>query len=241
MASTTTNLALTKPAGGESYNVDTWNTNMQKIDDFAGECKNAQLGSAATVSALATILDSALVAMPSNGVKAFQINFTAVDSPFTQATYICTLYKTTTNTTNSHAIFRRVDQPVVVSGARNTNGWSFSELAVCRKAITYYSLIDRVQISKTATDYNFYGGRSLATYPTISIQPIIGGYFRQGLVIPRNHFNNAIVGKFSLTYPSGGENVEIVLNYVSDTKINMKYNATGTFTVEMIIDGLANG
>ena len=96
-------------------------------------------------------------------------------------------------------------------------------------------------LSKIATDYTFYNNRSLATYPTISIQPIIGGYFRQGLVIPRNHFNSASNGKFSLTYPSGGENVEIVIAYVDDDKINMKYNATGNFNVEMIIDGLVNG
>lgn len=107
--------------------------------------------------------------------------------------------------------------------------------------ISYFSLIDRVTLSKNATDYTFYNGRSLATYPTISIQPIIGGYFRQGVVIPRVHFNNPATGRFSLGYYSGGEQVEIVIAYVDDDKINMKYNATGTFTVEMIIDGLVNG
>lgn len=30
---TTSHYGLTKPAGSESYAVDTWNTNMQKIDD----------------------------------------------------------------------------------------------------------------------------------------------------------------------------------------------------------------
>ena len=36
MASTTTNLGLTKPASGEAYNLDVFNQNFQKIDDFAG-------------------------------------------------------------------------------------------------------------------------------------------------------------------------------------------------------------
>lgn len=35
MASTTSALALTKPANGENYSLDVWNGNMQKIDDFA--------------------------------------------------------------------------------------------------------------------------------------------------------------------------------------------------------------
>lgn len=33
MASTTSNLGLTKPAAGEGYSLDVWNENMQKIDD----------------------------------------------------------------------------------------------------------------------------------------------------------------------------------------------------------------
>ena len=33
MASTTSNLGLTKPANGENYSLDVWNQNMQKIDD----------------------------------------------------------------------------------------------------------------------------------------------------------------------------------------------------------------
>ena len=40
MASTTTNLELTKPANGENYSLDVWNANMQKIDDFAGKLPN---------------------------------------------------------------------------------------------------------------------------------------------------------------------------------------------------------
>lgn len=132
MASTTTHLGLTKPASGEGYNIDVVNGNTQKIDDFAGECLNRNLGSVSTVSALSALLDTALAAMPSNGVKAFSLNFTAVDSPFTQATYLCTLYKTTTNTTYAQAVFRRVDQPVVIDAARNSNGWSYVLLQVSK-------------------------------------------------------------------------------------------------------------
>lgn len=33
MASTTSNIGLTKPASGESYSLDVWSNNMQKIDD----------------------------------------------------------------------------------------------------------------------------------------------------------------------------------------------------------------
>ena len=34
MASSTSHMNLTKPANSENYSVDTWNQNMQKIDDF---------------------------------------------------------------------------------------------------------------------------------------------------------------------------------------------------------------
>lgn len=40
MASYTTKLNLKKPAGGESYSVDDWNSNMQKIDDSAVDLEN---------------------------------------------------------------------------------------------------------------------------------------------------------------------------------------------------------
>lgn len=39
MASSTTNLSLTKPASNENYSLDVWNQNFQKIDDFAGTVK----------------------------------------------------------------------------------------------------------------------------------------------------------------------------------------------------------
>lgn len=35
MSTTTSRLGLTKPASGENYSLDVWNTNMQKIDDEA--------------------------------------------------------------------------------------------------------------------------------------------------------------------------------------------------------------
>lgn len=36
MASSTTNIGLTKPAASENYSVDVWNTNMDKIDTAIG-------------------------------------------------------------------------------------------------------------------------------------------------------------------------------------------------------------
>lgn len=130
MASSTTNLGLLKPDPAENWSVDNhFNTNMQKIDEFAGEMQNKLVISASSINALKNALDSALAAMPNSGVKAFQVNFTVVEAPFTQASYLCTLYKSASNVTYAVATFRRIDQPIVIDGARNTNGWSFNSLS----------------------------------------------------------------------------------------------------------------
>lgn len=124
MASTTTNLGLTKPASGEAYSIDVVNGNTQKIDDFAGECLNATMGGVASINALKTLLDSLLVAMPANGNKSFQFNFTSTEYPFTQSTYMCTLYKSQNNTTFATAEFRRIDRVSIITASRNSNGWT---------------------------------------------------------------------------------------------------------------------
>lgn len=130
MSQNTDNLALTKQDANENFSRSILNANWDKVDAFAGELRNTSTGGHASLSALADMLDSMLSSMPTNGVNSFTMNFTAVDAPFTQATYFGTLYKVSTNLTYSSAVFRRVDQPVVIEGARNTNGWSFQQLAL---------------------------------------------------------------------------------------------------------------
>ena len=44
MATTTTNLGLTKPAGSEGYSVDVWNGNMDKIDTAVGKTNKSISG-----------------------------------------------------------------------------------------------------------------------------------------------------------------------------------------------------
>ena len=130
MSQNTDNIALTKQDANENFSRSILNANWDKVDAFAGECINKVQSGVSSISALSNLLDSLLSAMPSNGVKAFQFGFSAVESPFTQATYFGTLYKSGTGTTYSSAVFRRCDQPVTISGARNTNGWSFQQLAL---------------------------------------------------------------------------------------------------------------
>lgn len=227
MASNTTNLALVKQANSENWSNDIHNANLEKIDEAFARYVSPQSGASDLNDCKEPGFYRSSPTTSNNPVSGY---FAIVVAPFVENRDVAQIAMEV----NTNRMFVRT--------LHDTSAWTaWKELTNKNAPISYYSLIDRVALSKTATDYTFYNNRSLATYPTISIQPIIGGYFRQGLVIPRNHFNSASNGKFSLTYPSGGENVEIVLNYVNDTKINMKYNATGTFNVEMIIDGLVNG
>ena len=143
MSQNTDNIALTKQDANENFSRSILNANWDKVDAFAGECINKVQSGVSSISALSNLLDSLLSAMPSNGVKAFQFGFSAVESPFTQATYFGTLYKSGTGTTYSSAVFRRCDQPVTISGARNTNGWSFQQLALnSQLAQSYYDMKD---------------------------------------------------------------------------------------------------
>lgn len=130
MASNTTNLGLRKPAVSENWSVqDDFNANMDRIDSFVGDCVNANQGGVSSASGLSDLLDSMLSSLRYNGVKAFQMNVATSFSYFSVATYICTLYKSTSNTTYATATFRRIDQPIVIDGARNANGWSFNSLS----------------------------------------------------------------------------------------------------------------
>ena len=129
MSSSSTNLNLTLPAGGERLSLNILNENWGKLDDFAGEHLNKVQTGVASKAALASLLDSLLASMPANGVKSFQFGFTTVEAPFTQTTYFGTLYKSGTDTTYAAVSFRRRDQPVSVDGARNTNGWIFNSLS----------------------------------------------------------------------------------------------------------------
>ena len=108
---------------------------------------------------------------------------------------------------------------------------------MARGVIDYEPLIDNVLISKTETVYTFSSSRKLSDYSVISIQVQIGDYYRHGITIPVANMNSAADGMFSITNYSGVEWVETVLYYYSDTQIKMKYNASGTFTMHVNIDG----
>ena len=62
-----------------------------------------------------------------------------------------------------------------------------------------------------------------------------GDYYRNGTVTYSGRF---IGGKFSLNHYSGGEQVEIVIQDVTNTSVAMKYNATGTFDIAVGIFGM---
>lgn len=124
MASTyTSKLNLEKPDGDDDISVLAINGNSDKIEAFAGNLITENHGAVSSLSGLSTILDNILINLASNQMKAFQINFTTDVLPFKAATYLCMLYKSGTNTTYSHATFRRVDESAVVIGTRNSNGW----------------------------------------------------------------------------------------------------------------------
>lgn len=145
MASTTSKLGLTKPASGEAYSLDVVNTNMQKIDDFAGSIINENKGSIASESALSALLDTILQGLPNNYQKTFQISMSDNFSPFAAATYVCTLYKFGNDTTYAHAIIRRADAPYVFSASRNPNGWSYEKL----QAQTWIDISSQFTVNST--------------------------------------------------------------------------------------------
>ena len=102
---------------------------------------------------------------------------------------------------------------------------------------SYNVLIDTVQISQTATVYTLYGARKFSDYMVLYITPMIGFYFRPGCVIPRSSFAANGNGT-SFNYTSGGINIEVVIKYVSDTQVNMKYNASDTRDVRIYLGAL---
>ena len=102
---------------------------------------------------------------------------------------------------------------------------------------SYNVLIDTVQISQTATNYTLYGSRKFSDYSVLYIIPMIGYYFRPGCVIPRSSFAGNGSGT-SFNYTSGGINVEVVIKYVSDTQVSMKYNASSERDVRIYLGAL---
>lgn len=102
---------------------------------------------------------------------------------------------------------------------------------------SYNVLIDTVQISQTATNYTLYGSRKFSNYSILYITPMIEFYFRPGCVIPRSSFAGNGNGT-SFTYTSGGISVEVVVKYVSDTQVSMKYNASSARDVRIYLGAL---
>lgn len=102
---------------------------------------------------------------------------------------------------------------------------------------SYNVLIDTVQISQIETVYTLYGSRKFSNYSVLYITPMVEGYFRPGCVIPRSSFAGNGNGT-SFTYPSGGINVEVVIKYLSDTQVKMKYNASSARDVRIYLGAL---
>lgn len=150
MASNTTNLDLVKQANNENWSNDIHNANLEKLDAFAGDCTNKNLGSFASLSALATILDTALASMRSSGVKAFQVNCTTASAPFKVLTYLCTLYKSGTNTTFAHATFRSISSSEVIIARRTGNGWGEWQQLVTGGSVLRFANITWEGTSATA-------------------------------------------------------------------------------------------
>lgn len=99
---------------------------------------------------------------------------------------------------------------------------------------SYNTLVDVVQITQNATNYTLYGNRKFSDYNLLYITPMVESYFRPGCVIPRSSFAGNGNGT-SFTCPSGGIDVEVVIKYVSDTQVSMKYNASSTRDVRIYL------
>ena len=102
---------------------------------------------------------------------------------------------------------------------------------------SYNTLIDVVQISQTATNYTLYDSRKFSDYNILYITPMVESYIRTGCVIPRSSFAGNGNGT-SFNYSSGGINVEVVIKYVSDTQVSMKYNASSARNVRIYLGAL---
>ena len=104
---------------------------------------------------------------------------------------------------------------------------------------SYNSLIIQTPINGTETVYNTYQGRKFSDFTVIFITVIIGNYIRENVIIPRSTFTGYANTGTSLNYTTGGNNVEIVIKYNSDTSVKMKYNSSASPSVEVRIDALA--
>ena len=103
--------------------------------------------------------------------------------------------------------------------------------------VSYDTLLDSQAVSKTLTTYTLANGRSLSNYDTLMFQVKIGNYWRKGLTIPVSRFSGAYY-KLSLKVYSGGELVELYIEYLSATQVKMAYYASGTFSVYASAQGL---
>lgn len=104
---------------------------------------------------------------------------------------------------------------------------------------SYNSLISQTPINSTETVYNTYQSRKFSDYTVIFITVIIGNYIRENVIIPRSTFTGYASTGTSLNYTTGGNAVEIVIKYNSDTSVKMKYNSSASPSVEIKIDALA--
>ena len=107
------------------------------------------------------------------------------------------------------------------------------------REVTHVPLLDNVEINRTAALYTLSNGRRLSNYSMISIEPELNGYARLGTTIPVNRISNETSGRFSMLDKAGLSDVEFVIVYHSDTKLEIKFNTTDTsLTAHMTIDAL---
>lgn len=131
-----TNVTISIPAMGDQPDASVFSNCIDKeadaINTLNSQITNVVVDSFSSFSALGTVLDGMLTTMQNGGTKNFQISAQAgVSSPFVgDTTYFGTIYKSGSNTTFSHVVFRSASQSIEIIGRRNAYGWgSWDQIA----------------------------------------------------------------------------------------------------------------
>ena len=149
MATYTSNLNLKKPGENEDALIQDINDNMDKLDAFAGDMRNSSIGTFTTLSGFADMLDTLLVAMPSNGVKSFSVDCAANVGVFTSSTrYFGTLFKSSTSTSYAHVEMRAMASTVSIIGRRiSTGGYDWARIGYYSAWETITPTVDNTRIT----------------------------------------------------------------------------------------------
>ena len=150
MATTTTNLGLTKPSGTDKIRIAQINGNMDILDDKIGAVGNtslqaqvtsanqaisnisspSDLGSCSSESNLATALDTKISAMSNGTVASIRFQISSATDNFSAYAYVGTLTKISSQYASmTVAITTSSGFANVVTGSRN-NTWVFKQLAL---------------------------------------------------------------------------------------------------------------